>query len=55
MLFDWGCMQLEKMAELFEVPVSALLGKPQETAEQKSVLDRISAQLAVMWKTVIQV
>ena len=41
-------VMLEKMAELFEVPVSALLGKPQETAEQKSELDRISAQLAVM-------
>ena len=41
-------VMLEKMAELFEVPVSDLLGGPQETAEQKSELERISAQLAVM-------
>lgn len=34
--------------EVLEVPVSDLLGKPSEAAEQASELDKISAQLAIL-------
>ena len=37
---------LEKLSEVLEVPVSDLLGKPSEAAEQASELEKISAQLA---------
>ncbi len=37
---------LEKMAEVFEVPVGQLLGAPSENAAQKTELAQISAQLA---------
>ena len=39
---------LEKLAEVFEVPVADLLGSPSEPVEQTSELERISAQLAVL-------
>ena len=35
---------LEKLAEVFEVPVADLLGSPSEPVEQTSELERISAQ-----------
>ena len=39
---------LEKLSEVLEVPVSDLLGKPSEAAEQASELEKISAQLAIL-------
>ena len=39
---------LEKLSEVLEVPVSDLLGKPSEAAEQSSELEKISAQLAIL-------
>lgn len=41
-------VMLEKMAEVFEVSVGDLLGAPSEADGQKSELQQISAQLAVL-------
>lgn len=41
-------VMLEKMAEIFEVSVGDLLGAPADTEVQKSELQQITAQLAVL-------
>lgn len=41
-------LMLEKLAEIFEVSVSDLLGKSDESAEPKSDLEHIASQLAIL-------
>ena len=39
---------LEKLAEVLEVPVSDLLGQPQDAQIQPSDIEKISSQLAIL-------